>query len=103
MAKDLAGFVLGVLAFCIGGTSYYVVLYRSRLIPRWLSGWGIVALVLLFSAVLTTLFDGEPYSVSGNLVYLAVPIALQEIVLALWLIIRGFNHSAIASLSATKE
>jgi hypothetical protein len=99
-AKDLAGFVLGVMAFCIGGGLYYVVFYRTRLIPRWLSAWGLIALVLLFSAVLITLFDGEPYSVSGNLVFLAFPIALQEMVLAVWLIAKGFNPSAVESVSA---
>ena len=96
-AKDLAGFVLGVMAFCIGGCSYYVVFYRTRLIPRWLSAWGLVALVLLFAAVIITLFDGEPYSVSGSLVFLAFPIALQEMVLAVWLIAKGFNPSAASA------
>lgn len=96
-AKDLAGFVLGVMAFCIGGSLYYVVFYRIRLIPRWLSVWGLVALVLLFSAVLITLFDGAPYSVSGSLVFLAFPIALQEMVLAVWLIARGFDPAAAAA------
>jgi hypothetical protein len=96
-AKDLAGFVLGVMAFCIGGGSYYVVFYRTRLIPRWLSVWGLIALVLLFAAVLITLFDGEPYSVSGSLAYLAFPIALQEMVLAVWLIAKGFNTRTLVS------
>jgi Domain of unknown function (DUF4386) len=98
--KDLAGFLLGVMAFCIGGGSYYFVFYRSNLIPRWLSAWGLIALALLFSAALITLFDGEPYSVSGGLVYLAFPIALQEMVLAVWLIVKGFNASAIPAPSA---
>ena len=70
---------------------YYAVFYRSKLIPRWLSVWGLIAIVLLLSAVFITLFDGEPYSISGNLVFLALPIALQEIVLAVWLLVRGFN------------
>ena len=99
-AKDLAGFVLGVMAFCIGGGMYYALFYRTRLVPRWLSAWGLVALVLLFAAVIITLFDGEPYSVSGSLVFLAFPIALQELVLAVWLIAKGFNPAAIASVSA---
>lgn len=102
-AKDLAGFVLGVLAFCIGGSMYYVVFYRTRLIPRWLSVWGLISLGLLFTAVIITLFDGEPYSVSGNLVYLAFPIALQEMVLAVWLIARGFNPSAALPESAGRN
>jgi hypothetical protein len=96
-AKDLAGFVLGVMAFCIGGGMYYAVFYRTRLVPRWLSVWGLVSLVLLFAAVIITLFDGEPYSVSGSLVFLAFPIALQEIVLAVWLIAKGFNPSAASA------
>ena len=97
--NDLAGFVFGVLAFCLGGLMYYLVFYQARLIPRWLSVWGIVALVLLLTAVFLTLFDGEPYSVSGNLIFLALPIALQEMVLALWLIIKGFNSTAPTSES----
>lgn len=99
-AKDLAGFILGVTAFCIGAGSYYLAFYRARLIPRWLSAWGLIALALLFSAVLTTLFDGEPYSVSGNLVFMALPIALQEMILAVWLLVKGFNPSAIPPASA---
>jgi hypothetical protein len=89
--RDSAGFVFAVIAFCLGALMYYAVFYRSKLVPRWLSVWGLIAIVLLLSAVFITLFDGEPYSISGNLVFLALPIALQEIVLAVWLLARGFN------------
>ena len=85
-----------MIAFCIGGCSYYYVFYRYNLVPRWLSVWGIIALLLLFSAVIITLFDGEPYSVSGGLTFMAVPIAVQEMVLAVWLIVKGFNAPASA-------
>jgi hypothetical protein len=88
--SDFAGFVFAVFAFCLGALMYYVVFYQSQLIPRWLSAWGIIAIVLLLTAVFITVFDGEPYSVSGNLVLLALPIALQELVLAIWLIVKGF-------------
>lgn len=100
MVHDLAGFVFGVFAFCIGALMYYYILYQTKLIPRWLSIWGIAAIVTLFAAALFTLFDGEPYSISGNLLFLAAPIALQEMVMAVWLIVKGFDSSAIASGSA---
>jgi hypothetical protein len=95
-----AGFVLGVIAFCLGAGMYYYVLYRSRLIPRWLSAWGLAGLALVFSMTLLIAFGERISGPSGMLVLLAVPIALQEMVLAVWLIVKGFNPSAIASGSA---
>jgi len=98
-----AGFVLGVIAFCLGAGMYYYVLYRSRLIPRWLSSWGLIGLVLLFSMTLAIGFGERISGPSGMLMLLAVPIALQEMVLAVWLIVKGFNQSAVASLSEKTE
>ena len=95
-----AGFVLAVIAFCLGAGMYYYVLYRSGLIPRWLSAWGLAGLALLFSMTLLTAFGERISGPSGMLVLLAVPIALQEMVLAVWLIAKGFSVSAVPSLSA---
>jgi len=97
---DLAAFVFGVLAFCVGALMYYYIFYQTKLIPRWLAVWGLVAIVALVAAVLLTMFDGEPFSVSGRLIILALPIALQEMVMAVWLIVKGFNPTAIAPGSA---
>jgi hypothetical protein len=95
--RDVAGFVFAVIAFCLGALMYYFIFYRTRLIPRWLSIWGLIAIVMLLSAVLITLFDGEPFAISGNLILLALPIAIQEMVLAVWLIVKGFSPSALAA------
>ncbi len=96
-ARVWAGFVLAVIVFCLGAGMYYYVLYRSRLIPRWLSAWGQAGLALLFSMTLLIAFGERISGPSGMQVLLAVPIALQEMVLAVWLIVKGFNPSAIAS------
>lgn len=99
-ASDLASFVFAVLAFCVGALMYYYIFYKTKLVPRWLSVWGLAAIVALLAAPLITAFDGEPFSISGSLILLALPIALQEMVLAVWLIVKGFNSTAIASGSA---
>lgn len=97
-AKDISGFVLGAISFSIGGFMYYYIFYKSKLIPRWISIWGMIATLLMITASLLTLFDGAPYDISGNLLFLVIPIGLQEIVFAVWLIVKGFNKSAIDSL-----
>jgi hypothetical protein len=92
-ARDWLGPVAAVLTFGLGAVMYYVVLYRSRLVPRWLSGWGIVGIALVSVSGVLVMFR-----LAGPLgpiqAVLAVPIAVQEMVLAVWLIARGFNPSA---------
>jgi hypothetical protein len=92
-----AAAVAGVLAFIVGALLYYWLFYRSNLIPRWLSGWGIAALVLMLGACLLALF--EQRSVTSYVV-LAIPIGLQEMVLAVWLIAKGFNSAALESVQS---
>jgi hypothetical protein len=101
-AKELAGFVFGAASFCIGGFLYYIVFYQSKLIPRWLSVWGLLACVLLLCAIMLTASDGAPFTLTGNLVLLAMPIALQEMVLALWLLFKGFDVSGAARQTTAK-
>ena len=67
-------------------------LYQSKLIPQWLSGWGLVGGVLIIAMGFLRMF-GYP------VFYLAIPIILNEMVLAVWLIVKGFNSSATASES----
>ena len=88
-----AGFVLGVIAFCLGAAMYYYIMYRSRLIPRWLSVWGLLGLVLLLVMTLLIAFGEKISGPSGILVLLAIPLALQEMVLGVWLIVKGFNKN----------
>ena len=83
---------VGEIVFSLGALMFYYVLYQARLVPRWISGWGIVAGILYLTAGLIAVF-------SGNLVPLLLPMALQEMVMAVWLIARGFSPSAIPSLS----
>jgi hypothetical protein len=97
-ARDSLGQV-SVLTFGLGGFMYYWVFYQSRLVPRWLSAWGLVAIAMVMvSGLLVMLRLVESFS-PPQLV-LALPIFLQEMVLAVWLIVKGFNPRAIASAPA---
>ena len=94
-ASQVAG-----IAFGLGALMYYYVFYQSKLIPRWLSGWGLIAITLHLVAIFFAMF-GQIDAFSGSpILLLSAPIFFQEIVLAVWLIVKGFNPSAVASLSA---
>jgi hypothetical protein len=87
---------IALIPFCIGALMYYYVFYQSKLIPRWLSGWGLLAIIMNLASALLVLFN-----VIGNFstvqVVLSIPIGVQEMVIAVWLIVKGFSPSAIAT------
>ena len=92
--------VLSQFGWGLGALMYYYVFYRSNLIPRWLSGWGLIAIILHLTSVFLTMFTQiDPFS-GSPIFFLSLPIGLQELTLAGWLIVKGFNPSAVASLSA---
>ncbi len=96
--RDWAG-KLSIIAFTLGALMYYYVFYQSKLIPRWLSGWGFLGAALSLAAVLLAI-SGQIIYFSTVFILLQVPIGVQEMVLAVWLIVKGFNQSAVASGSA---
>jgi hypothetical protein len=93
-AEEL-GTVLTIV-FCFGGFMFYTLLYQSRLVPRWLSGWGLIALIPYFASGLLATF-AILNTLSTSQVVLQLPLAIQEMVLALWLIFKGFNSAEITT------
>ncbi|SFM28937.1 DUF4386 domain-containing protein [Methanolobus profundi] len=88
-AGDLA-FLFGfAVAFTISALILNYLLYRSKLVPRWLSGWGFIGAALLWVYYLL-----QPFNIY-LLGILFVPIAMQEMVFAVWLIVKGFDPDAI--------
>ncbi len=74
------------IVFSVGAAIFYYLFYRSRLIPRWLSVWGLVGAALYLAAPVLELF-GSPLGA------LMAPLAVAELVLAFWLIVRGLDPS----------
>ncbi|TFH08785.1 MAG: DUF4386 domain-containing protein [Candidatus Atribacteria bacterium] len=88
--------VLDVAVFPLGALLLNGLLYRARLVPRWVSGWGFVGAALYWAAGLLVLF-GVITPLETFHIVLQAPLGVQEIALALWLIVRGFNPSAVAA------
>ena len=86
---------LAFTAFSLGALILNYVLYQARLVPRWLSGWGLVGATLILAARMMVM-SGLELS-SATVTMLDAPIFLQEMVFAVWLIVKGFNAAAFAS------
>ena len=92
------GFVVGVGNGLILG----YLMYTSRLIPRGLAMLGLIAGPVLLARFVGILFGVfEPTSTLGSLMVL--PEFIWELAFGIWLIVKGFNASALASLSTTPE
>ena len=86
---DASGSVVTIF-FLVGAAMFLWVLYRSELVPRWLSVWGLLAIVPYLLAALLAMY-GVISSFGTALVVLDMPMAIQEMVLAVWLIAKGFS------------
>ncbi len=95
--REWAGGVFATIVFSLSALILNYILYRSKLIPRWLSGWGLIGATLYLGSGFLPLFGYDPRSTICLL--MEAPTFLQEMVLAVWLIAKGFNPSAIASES----
>ena len=96
LAERYWAFQMVSITLVLGALLFYTMLYRSKLIPRFISIWGLVGAAVVLVNALLDMF-GIP---SGNL---GVVMLLNELFLGVWLIVKGFNSSAIASGSAQTD
>ncbi len=80
--------ILMLLGFCLSATLFYYLLFTSHLLPRFISIWGIIGVILLLIEVMSNIFG---HSVGG--IFIMLPMGLNEIFLGIWLIVKGFNKS----------
>lgn len=97
--RDWQFHVISGLAFALGALMYYTILYQSKLIPRWLSGWGVLGAVLSLAATVLAAFARD-FGMESVHTYLSIPIGVNELVLAVWLIVKGFNSPVVATETA---
>lgn len=95
--SDASSVVLSVV-FCLGGAMFYTLLYRSRIVPRWIAVWGLVAIPFYLAAFVLAAYAVIGYD-SSTLNVLVLPLGVQEMVLGIWMIARGFRPAAGARRS----
>jgi len=89
-ASDWSGYLGAQMIFSISALVLNLAFLRNGLIPRWLALWGLIGVPLMFASGLLVMFE----SLSDNattLNLLVVPLAVQEMVMAVWLIGKGFR------------
>jgi hypothetical protein len=95
LANRYWAFQMVSITLALGALLLYTMLYRSRLIPRTISAWGLIGAITVLT---TTMLDIFALSVSPGVgLVLGLPMLLNELFLGVWLIARGFNPSAILS------
>lgn len=87
-AADFVGDTLHLLAFSVGAVLFYILLVRSKLVPRWLSLWGLVTVLPLPVVTLTAIFD------ISTLFVLFLPYFPFEFVIGIWILIKGIPEAA---------
>jgi hypothetical protein len=81
---------------------YSYIFYKSKMVPRFIPILGMTGATLVFICAFLVMFDViDQVSLWGGL--LALPVAANEMILAVWLIVKGFNESAIDSLKNKKK
>jgi hypothetical protein len=88
-----------VIVFSLDALMLYTLLYQSRLVPRWISIWGLIAILLHFSTAFLTMFRLVDPGMSAAVDIINLPIFLQEMVMAVWLIAKGFDPAAVKALA----
>jgi hypothetical protein len=86
--SNTMAYQIGQMSLGLGAVFLCLLLFRTRLIPRFLSIWGLVGYAILMAGTIAEIFGIH----IG--VMLSIPGGLFEVGLGFWLIIKGFQPEA---------
>jgi len=96
-AREWASFVGTLIVFGVSAVILNTLLYRSRLVAVWLSLWGIIGGLLLLTSAVVEMFAYGVDAPTALQLLGAAPIGVQEMVLAVLLIWKGFAAPSVGS------
>ena len=86
--SNTMAYQLAMAALALGNIFLWALAFRTRLIPRWLSVWGVAGYVIFLVGAVAEIFGvhiGLICTIAGG---------LFEVVLGFWLLIKGFEKTA---------
>ena len=95
VGRDWMNHVAMILPWSIGGLLLYYCFLRMKIIPIWLSLWGLIGSTLTLITTLLLMFDLIRI-VTPIYFILLMPTAILDLVLAVYMIIKGFRISIIS-------
>jgi hypothetical protein len=81
------------IVFALDALILNYALYQARLVPRWLSVWGLGGAALWLAARVMVTYGVQPSATT----VLAAPMGVPDMALAAWLMVKGFNLAALTS------
>ncbi len=94
---QLYAYQIGMSTLGVSGLMLCYTLYKAKLVPRWLAGWGLVGYAIIFVGMLSEIMG------SGLGLASSLPGGLWEIFMGVWLIVKGFNSPAVVAEAAKTE
>jgi hypothetical protein len=95
--RDYVNHIAMILTLSVGSLMFYFLLYQIKLIPRWLSLWGLLGTSLTILASFLIMFQIINI-ITTIYIVLNLPLILLEMVLAIWFIAKGFDPSIMSSI-----
>lgn len=85
-SMDFVGNTLHMLVFCLGAILFYFLFYKSQVVPRWMSLWGLITVFPMLIGTITQIFG---YTIPF---VFYVPYAPFELVIGVWILVKGINN-----------
>jgi hypothetical protein len=86
----------------VASLTFCYLLYKSKLVPRFLSVWGLIGGAVILIGTSVDMFGLIDVNQGAGMI-VVLPLGLFELILPIWLFVKGFNSSAIASESAKTD
>lgn len=88
-----------IFVFIAGAFVFYILLFQSEIVPRFISVWGAVGIIAVLTSTLLHLTHVDFPAID----YLLILVITNEVFLAVWLMARGFQASGTESTEAGTE